>query len=132
MVALYSAIRIGTAVWPTHKDAGAWADALRTRVQQPIKQVVFVEDMARYGIHLHLGAQVHKVSIDPLAADAFGPEYDTDLDTELARADGEHSVYICKETLWPRLGAAMEARDRQVIVHGQPFEGRVIFSVRQR
>ncbi|HQX66064.1 MAG TPA: glycosyltransferase, partial [Dokdonella sp.] len=118
--------------WPTHKDAGAWADALRTRVQQPIKQVVFVEDMARYGIHLHLGAQVHKVSIDPLAADAFGPEYDTDLDTELARADGEHSVYICKETLWPRLRAAMEARDRQVIVHGQPFEGRVIFSVRQR
>ncbi len=125
-------LRPFAAHWPTHKDARAWADALRTRVQQPVKQVVFVEDMARYGIHLHLGAQVHKVSIDPLSADAFGPEYDTDLDTELARADGEHSVYICKESLWPRLRAALEARDRQVIIHGQPFEGRVIFSVRQR
>ena len=30
------------------------------------------------------------------------------------------------------LARLLEARDRQVIIHGQPFEGRVIFSVRQR
>ena len=107
-------LRLATAYWPTHKNA------------------VFIEDMARYGIHLHLGAHVDKVSLEPLVDNAFGPEYDADLDTELARANVEGTVYISKEAFWPKVREAIEARGHQIIIYGEPYEGRVIFGVKAK
>ena len=95
----------------------------------PIDQLVFVEDMARYGIHLHLGAQVDKISLEPLADNSFGPEYDSDLDTELARGDDAGTVYITKQAFWPKVREAVEVRGHQIIVYGKPYEERVIFGV---
>ena len=88
--------------------------------------------MARYGIHLHLGAHVDKVSLEPLVDNAFGPEYDADLDTELARANVEGTVYISKEAFWPKVREAIEARGHQIIIYGEPYEGRVIFGVKAK
>jgi hypothetical protein len=127
-VALLVAIRLGSAFWPTHKNAGEWADAIRERVSHPVHEVLFVEDMARYGIHLHLGARVEKISREPLAGRQFNPDYDSDLDTELAKADPD-VVYITKESRWPDLQQRIRAEGREARMLGEKFQGRVIFSV---
>ncbi len=123
-------LRLASAYWPTHKNAEEWASTIRERVPYHVNHVVFVEDMARYGIHLHLGARIEKVSIKPIAADRFGPDNDTDLDTELARRDQGSTVYICKEEIWPRVREAIETRGYQIAIYGQRYEERVIFGVR--
>jgi hypothetical protein len=69
---------------PSDQDASAWAQAIRTRIAPPITEVVFVEDMPRYGLHLYLGVEVETLSLDNLEEPAFNPEYDETLATELA------------------------------------------------
>jgi hypothetical protein len=43
-------LRLASALWPSNKDAGRWAEALGSRVDHRVEEVVFVEDMARYGL----------------------------------------------------------------------------------
>ena len=102
-ILLLVGLRLATTYWSTHKNAEEWATAIRDRVPYQVGHIVFVEDMARYGIHLHLGAQIVKVSIEPVAGDRFGPDNDTDLDTELARADDGHTIYIWQLKVWPEV-----------------------------
>ena len=125
------AIRLGSAFWPTHKNAEEWADAIRERAPYVVHEVLFVEDMARYGIHLHLGARVEKISRDALDAKLFNPEYDSDLETELAR-DDPNVVYISKEGRWPDLQQRIRASGREATLLGGKFQGRVIFRVSPR
>ncbi len=128
-VSLLLALRLATAYWPTHKNADEWARTIREHVPYQVDHIVFVEDMARYGIHLHLGARVVKVSIEALTDESFEPEYDTDLGTVLARKSREHTIYISKQMAWPRIREAIEARGLQTTIYGKPFEERVIFGV---
>ena len=122
-------LRLASAHWPTHKNANDWAEAIRSRVPHKVAEVAFVEDMARYGVHLHLGAAVDKLSIEPLIGNEFDPEYDTDLDTELVADDAAHTIYVSKEKYWPKVRAAIEARGHRVVIHGEPYQERVIFGV---
>lgn len=130
-VGLLAALRLASAFWPTHKDAGAWADAIRERTSEKITEVVFVEDMARYGIHLHLGAQVDKVSIEPFQPELFDGEYDGDLDTELVDND-QAAIYICKQKRWPELQSLLNDRGYPTRMLGEPFSERVIFRILPR
>lgn len=124
-------LRAATTYWPTHKDASAWADVLRSRVDHPIREVVFVDDMARYGLHLELGAEVEKISLAPLPQPQprFNPEYDADLATELAEREPD-ILWICKQALWPQLQARIAAQGYQATALGAPYRQRVIFEVR--
>ncbi len=49
---------------PLHKNARDWAAKLDAVVPFPIREVVFVNDMARYGMHLYLQAEIEKADID--------------------------------------------------------------------
>lgn len=49
---------------PLHKNARQWADDLRVVVPFAPTEVVFVNDMARYGLHLYLRAQIEKIDFD--------------------------------------------------------------------
>ncbi|MCD2486527.1 hypothetical protein LRN66_14185, partial [Staphylococcus aureus] len=85
-------------------------EAIRARAGGAIGEVVFVEDMARYGLHLHLGTgtQIEKVSLDPEPDSRFNPEYDETLAQELA----EHEpgvVWVAKQERWPELRRRIEA-----------------------
>lgn len=129
-LAVVFALRIGAVHWPTHKDAATWAQAIRERSDGPVEEVVFVDDMARYGLHLELGAEVEKISLAPLPQPQpkFGPEYDEDLASELA----EHEpgvVWVCKQAAWPGVQARVVASGYRVEVLGGPYEGRVLFRV---
>lgn len=129
-VVLLMAMKLAALWWPTHKDAAAWADAIVARAPTPIHEIVFVEDMARYGLHLHLGrgTQIEKISLDALQQPRFNPPYDEPLSVEL----GEHEagvVWICKQTDWRAVRERIEAYGYRAIVLGTPFERRVMFRV---
>ncbi|MGB0132955.1 glycosyltransferase family 39 protein [Dokdonella sp.] len=127
-ILLLVGLRFATTFWPTHKNAESWADAIRERTTEKIEEVVFVEDMARYGIHLHLGATVDKVSINPVDLTLFDGEYDGNLDTELVDND-QAAIYICKQERWPELQSQLSARGYPTRVLGDTFNQRVIFRI---
>lgn len=58
-------LRVGAAAFPSHKDASTWSEEIRARSHGQVTEVIFVDDMARYGLHLHLGAEIEKVSLVP-------------------------------------------------------------------
>ena len=124
------ALKLASAAWPTHKDAAQWADAIRARAPGPVREVVFVEDMARYGVHLHLGAEIEKIS---LAAPGvrFNPASDEDLLTELSEREPD-VVWICKQSRWPELQGRIAALGYRADAVGTPYRERIVFVVRPR
>ncbi|GAB2511463.1 ArnT family glycosyltransferase [Lysobacter humi (ex Lee et al. 2017)] len=125
--ALLLTAKFATAHWPTHKNAEAWARGIRARAGD-VDEVVFVEDMARYGLHLHLGrgVEIEKIALDPSPQPVFNPTYDEDLATEL----GEHepgALWITKRERWPEVRARIEAAGYRTVVLGTPVHGRVMF-----
>lgn len=127
------ALKFAAGFWPTHKNAEEWAGAIRARMPQPVHEVVFVEDMARYGLRLHLDVEVEKVSLASIAPGSqprFNPPVDEDLATELAESEQEPgAVWICKQALWPEVQARIAALGFRAVALGTPHRDRVIFRV---
>lgn len=126
---LLIAIKLGGALWPSHKDASTWADAIHARTgDTPVRELIFIEDMARYGIHLELGAEVEKVSLTSIPQPRFGPEYDETLGEKTADHDAS-AIWVCKRERWPEMRAKIEAAGWRARPLGAPFEERVLFRV---
>lgn len=129
-IVLLLASRVAGALWSTHKDASTWAEAIRARVHGPIHEVVFVEDMARYGLHLHLGTEIRKVSVMPVPAARFNPTYDGALQAELKQAERDPGlVFVVKQARYPEVERVIHAYGYAVHPWGSPFQGRVLFGV---
>jgi 4-amino-4-deoxy-L-arabinose transferase-like glycosyltransferase len=125
-------LQLAAARWPTHKDASAWTHAIHERVPGPISQVDFVEDMARYGLHLHLGVDVEKLSLAPItAAPRFNPEYDESVADEIADDFDPDSLWITKRERWPAVRRELSALGVDAIAQGAPYQDRVLFRVRR-
>ena len=127
-VAVLLAAKLASAYWPTHKDAAEWAAAIRERAHAPVREVVFVEDMARYGLHLHLDVEVEKISLQPSPQPRFNPAYDELLEQELAEHEPD-VVWICKAPLWPLLQARIATLGYRATALGAPYRERVMFRV---
>ncbi|GAB3345947.1 ArnT family glycosyltransferase [Lysobacter tyrosinilyticus] len=125
-VALLLALKLAIAHWPTHKDASEWARAIRERAGGPVREVLFVEDMARYGLHLHLDAQIEKISLNPRPQARFNPVYDESLAQELREHEPE-AIWICKQSLWPQVQQRFAAQGYRAQPLGTPYQGRVVF-----
>ncbi len=125
---LLVALRVASVYWPTHKNAAEWSDAILARHPTSVAEVVFVEDMARYGLRLHLDAEVEKLSLLPLHQSRFNPDYDEDLATELAETEAD-VVYVAKQAVWPQLQQRITALGYRATVLGAPYRDRVIFQV---
>jgi 4-amino-4-deoxy-L-arabinose transferase-like glycosyltransferase len=127
--ALLLGLAFGAALWKTHKNADAWASAIRARVPGTIDKVRFVEDMARYGLHVEHGTQVEKLSLlpDPHAA-RFNPVDDTDVAHALAKPDAD-ALWITKQGNWPKVQARFAALGYRAVAQGTPYRGRVLFRV---
>jgi 4-amino-4-deoxy-L-arabinose transferase-like glycosyltransferase len=120
-------LKLASAAWPTHKNAADWAAAIAERAPGKVRKVLFVEDMARYGLHLHLDTTVEKISL-AAPTGLFNPASDEDLATELAEREAD-VVWICKQDRWTELQtriAALGYRARQV---GTPYHERIMFVV---
>jgi 4-amino-4-deoxy-L-arabinose transferase-like glycosyltransferase len=126
------ALQLAAARWPTHKDASAWTHAIHLRVPGPITQVDFVDDMARYGLHLHLGVDVEKLSLAPITvAPRFNPEYDESVADEIADDFDPDSLWITKRERWPAVRSELAALGIDAIAQGTPYQDRVLFRVRR-
>ena len=122
------ALKIASAHFPTHKNARDWAAAIRERTHEPIEEVLFVEDMARYGVHLHLGphVQVEKLSLHPAPDSKFNPEYDESMWGEL-REHEDAQLWVVEQE---NLAAVTDLAHREgfdVVALGTPYQGRVFF-----
>jgi 4-amino-4-deoxy-L-arabinose transferase len=85
--------------------------------------------MARYGLHVELGAQVEKLSLlpDPRAA-RFNPENDADVAHALADTDAQ-ALWVTKRQEWPRVQARFAALGQRTLVQGAPYQDRILFRV---
>jgi 4-amino-4-deoxy-L-arabinose transferase-like glycosyltransferase len=125
------AIRLLGAMVDAPQDARAWADAIRARAPGPVDQVVFVDDTARYGLRLHLNAEVEDVSLDPAPppADArINPTFDEDVARELLDdPDPTRTIWIVDAAHWPRTERYIASHGYRAQPLGTPFQGRVMF-----
>lgn len=95
---------------PLHKNARDWATKLDAVVPYRIEEVVFVNDMARYGMHLYLRAEIEKADIDGVLADK--PISDAPFDDVLAYELREREpgrVFVMREDVQARFIEAAEA-----------------------
>ena len=127
-VVVLLALKLAASLWPTHKDASEWAHAIRARAPGHVREVLFVEDMARYGLHLHLDAKIEKLSLEPQSEPPFNPVYDETLAQELAEHE-PGAVWVCKQGLWPQLQRRFAAQGYRAQALGAPYQRRVIFTV---
>lgn len=136
-VVLWSALLLGlkasSAYWPTHKNAAEWARQIDSRSETPVTEVIFIEDMARYGLRLHLNAEIEKISLDPITRGSqtrFNPTYDEDLASELIDASREKGVvFICKDDVWPAVYKALLLQNITPRALGPIYRGRIIFKI---
>lgn len=124
------ALRLASAGWTTHKDASRWAQEIRARAPQPVPEVVFVDDMARYGLHLHLGVgtQIEKVSLDPVPDPDYVPDWDESLAEELLEFD-PRAVWVARQGRAPAIFSRLRALGYEPLTLGAPFEDRLLFRV---
>lgn len=131
--AVLLSLKFAASQFPTHKNARDWARAIRDRAGAiPVGEVLFVEDMARYGVHLHLGrdVEVEKLSIDELHEATINPEYDQSLAGELREHEPDQ-VWICKQADWPRVATRVRQEGFDPMVLGLPYQGRIMFRTRR-
>ncbi len=124
------AIELGSAYWPSHKNAAQWAAAIRERAPGPVHEIIFVEDMARYGLHLHMGVgtEIEKLSQDDIPESRFDPQFDEPLGRELADFE-PNMVWVCKQDYWAELQKRIAEKGFRAIALGTPYQQRVIFRV---
>ena len=121
-------LRLAVAFWPTHKNAEQWADVIRERAPGKVEEVVFVDDMARYGVHLHLGAEIEKLSLSKPDGTMLDREADHGFIGELAEAE-RGVVYITKAAQFARLAQVVEDHGQHAAPLGDSYEGRVLFVI---
>lgn len=141
-IALWTALLLGakvvTARIDHEDDARRWAQAIRERTASlRVGEVVFVEDTPRYGLHLELGAEVERVSLDPLPQPRpIDSPYDRTF-ADALRAQASHTqrmhagatVWIVKRKYWPRLRAQADAAGERVDILGTPYRDRIIVRI---
>jgi 4-amino-4-deoxy-L-arabinose transferase-like glycosyltransferase len=125
-------IKTSAALLPTDKDARSFAQEIREHAAgSRIGEVVFVEDMARYGVHFYLGVEVEKVSMEPQAKALIDPEYDQDLRSEIAESEPD-VLWIARSAQLDQIRAIAHAADAEMVTLGMPFQGRVAFRIHHR
>lgn len=124
------ALEFAASQWPTHKDSRAWSEAIRARAPGPVTEVDFIDDMARYGLHLHLGVEVGKLSLEPTPQPRFSPEFDGDVRDALGAHYDPGAIWIARQDRFATVAAHLRGLGYAAVAQGAPFEQRVLFRVR--
>ncbi|GIX38150.1 MAG: hypothetical protein KatS3mg127_1389 [Silanimonas sp.] len=97
---------------PLHKNTADWARALEALAPFRIEEVVFVNDMARLGLHLYLRAPVEKVDFDgDLASKPLSDApFDDVLSNELRETpEPTGRIFVMRKASVPRFEAEARA-----------------------
>lgn len=77
------------------KDPEVFAQKLLVITKAKPREIIFVEDMTRYGLHLYLGSKINKVSFKPQFKSISDSKFDMTLDDALAQEPGKR-IFIFK------------------------------------
>lgn len=124
------ALNAAIARMPNENDASAWAEYLRRHLALPIYEVVFVEDTERYGLHLALGAQVERISLDALDPPAIKAGVDMDLARELSEREPKR-IWITTRAKFPEVAARLQQLGCEPAIAAPDFYGRAIFRIEE-
>lgn len=131
-------LRLATANFDHSKDPEVFAKKLLVITKEKPREIIFVKDMARYGMHLYLGSQINKVSFEPEPKRISDSEFDMSLSQALEQKPGKR-IFVMKrenETMFKnalqkkniipiRLGAIADGKsqkDQDRIVYTIPGE----------
>lgn len=78
-----------------HKNPEIFAQKLLTLTKEAPREVIFVEDMTRYGLHLYLGSKINKVSFKPQPKTISDSTFDMTLHQALLQTPGKR-IFIFK------------------------------------
>jgi len=98
LLALWLAFLLGAKAYagyvPFAKDASALSDNIRAQVHEPIREVVFVDETALYGVRVYLGMPVLRVNY----GDSPNPAVDMSLPQALAQHRPQRLWLVHKDT----------------------------------
>ena len=97
LVLLLLTLKAGVAFYSDAKDTREFANGLVRLVPERIQEVIFVEDMTRYGLHLYTGAEIEKVSFKPWPKRISDADFDNTLEVAL-REKTSRRVFIMKRS----------------------------------
>ncbi|HNV84920.1 MAG TPA: glycosyltransferase family 39 protein [Arenimonas sp.] len=83
------------ATYNNSKDPEIFARKLLVITKEKPREIIFVEDMARYGLHLYLGSKINKVSFKPQPKDISDSQFDMPLDQALEQKPGKR-IFVFK------------------------------------
>lgn len=127
--AMLLGLKLYAAGMDTSKDAAGWARAIRDRARGPIHEVNAINDLPRYGLNLELGAQVERISVQPIAdAPRFNPDFDEDLAFELSESE-PGVIWMTPLAQLPAVRQRIEALGYRIQPLGTPYRDRVIFRI---
>lgn len=87
--------RYGLSFYEHSKDPEVFASKMLAITGAAPREVIFVEDMTRYGLHLYLGANINKVSFKPQPTRISDSQFDMTLAQALEQKPGQR-VFVLK------------------------------------
>lgn len=88
-------MRYGLSTYNHHKDPDVFAQKILVLTKEAPREIIFVEDMTRYGLHLYLGSKINKVSFKPQPKDISDSSFDMTLAHALEQTPGKR-IFIFK------------------------------------
>lgn len=88
-------LRFGLGYFNNTKNPEVFAQKLLVITKEAPREIIFVEDMARYGLHLYLGTQINKVSFRQHPKTISDSTFDMTLGQALKQEPGKR-VFIFK------------------------------------
>ena len=103
-------IRAGLGIYNHHKDPEVFARKLLVITGEKPREIIFVEDMTRYGLHLYMGSQINKVSFKPQPKQISDSQFDMTLAQALEQKPGKR-VFIFKRENEQYFKKALQEKD---------------------
>jgi 4-amino-4-deoxy-L-arabinose transferase-like glycosyltransferase len=88
-------MRLGISHYNHNKDPELFAQKILSFTKTAPHEIIFVEDMTRYGLHLYLGSQINKVSFKPQVKTISDSQFDMTLSQALKQKPGRR-IFIFK------------------------------------
>lgn len=121
-------LRAAAIFMPSSQNAAEWATEIQKRSEVPVQEVVFIEDKPRYGLKLHLDAEVERVSLTSMADAGFNTDFDETLAEELTEAE-PGVIFVVPEKHWPAVTRELNRLGHDHVVLGGPHRSRVLFAI---
>ncbi|MGH8108239.1 MAG: ArnT family glycosyltransferase [Arenimonas sp.] len=104
-------------IYNNSKDPEVFSEKLLVITKEPPREIVFVEDMARYGLHLYLGSQINKVSFKQYPKSISDSKFDMTLAQALEQKPGKR-IFIFKRFNETYFKNAMQEKNIEPIYLG--------------